>query len=67
MVFQMIDRLSELLVDELDPQSPLKEGDVFLQPSVATRLTLNVFTHAELADQTAAIEVLPGPPAAKSC
>ena len=30
------------------------------------RLTLNVYTHAELADQTAAIGVLPGPPAAKS-
>lgn len=29
------------------------------------RLTLNVYTHAELADQTAAIGVLPGPPAVK--
>lgn len=27
------------------------------------RLTLNIYTHAELADQTAAIEALPGPPA----
>ena len=31
------------------------------------RLTLNVYTHAELADQTAAIGILPGPPAAKPC
>jgi site-specific recombinase XerD len=30
------------------------------------RLTLNVYTHAELADQTAAIGILPGPPAAKT-
>ena len=30
------------------------------------RLTLNVYTHAELADQTAAIGVLPGPPAEKA-
>ena len=29
------------------------------------RLTLGVYTHAELADQRAAIGVLPGPPAAK--
>ena len=29
------------------------------------RLTLNVHTHAGLADQAAAIGVLPGPPAAK--
>ena len=28
------------------------------------RLTLGVYTHAELADQTAAIEALPGPPGA---
>ena len=30
------------------------------------RLTLNVYTHAELSDQTAAIAVLPGPPTAQS-
>jgi integrase/recombinase XerD len=30
------------------------------------RLTLGIYTHAELADQTAAIGVLPGPPAAKT-
>lgn len=30
------------------------------------RLTLGVYTHAELADQTAAIEALPGPPEADS-
>lgn len=30
------------------------------------RLTLGVYTHAELADQTAAMEALPGPPNAKS-
>jgi hypothetical protein len=26
------------------------------------RLTLNIYTHAELADQKAAIDELPGPP-----
>jgi integrase len=30
------------------------------------RLTLGVYTHAELADQSAAIEALPGPPGARS-
>ena len=30
------------------------------------RLTLGIYTHAELADQTAAIGVLPGPPVAKT-
>jgi len=28
------------------------------------RLTLNVYAHAELSDQTAAIATLPGPPGA---
>jgi integrase len=31
------------------------------------RLTLNVHMHAGLADEAAAIGVLPGPPTAKSC
>jgi len=29
------------------------------------RLTMNVYTHTELAEQTAAIAALPGPPARK--
>ncbi|OHB78125.1 MAG: hypothetical protein A2V98_18600 [Planctomycetes bacterium RBG_16_64_12] len=29
------------------------------------RLTIGVYTHVELSDQTAAIESLPGPPGAK--
>ncbi len=38
-----------------------------LAPHSDIRLTLKVDTHAETADQAAAIGVLPGPPAAMSC